>query len=149
LQESTSQTLVLATLNRLDKLDAALESRFQGRFFVDLPTHAERCAVAEIHYRRLNCADPQTAARQTADFTDGFSSREIAEQLIPSVARTTQRTPTTKVIGTIACSITPASKSQSEQLQQMRRAASTLRRANNPEDSMDQTPLSTRKIMSN
>ena len=29
LQESTSQVVVIATLNRLDKLDAALESRFQ------------------------------------------------------------------------------------------------------------------------
>jgi SpoVK/Ycf46/Vps4 family AAA+-type ATPase len=135
LQESTSQVLVLATLNHLDKLDAALESRFQGRFFVDLPTHAERLAVAQIHYTRLGCSEPAAAAKHTADYTEGFSSREIAEQLIPSVARRTQRKPDADSIAKLAKEVTPASKSHSEQLQTMRKAASTLRRANNSEES--------------
>jgi len=149
LQESTSQTLVLATLNRLDKLDPALESRFQGRFFMDLPTHAERKAVAEIHFKRLGCTDAESAARQVADYTDGFSSREIAEQLIPSVARMTQRKPDAQSIAKIVTGITPASKSHGEQLAQMRKAAITLRRANNPDENIDQSPLSSRRISSN
>ena len=118
-KRAKSQTLVIATLNHLDKLDAALESRFQGKFFVDLPVHAERKAVAEIHYRRLGCENPDSAAKQTADYTDGFSSREIAETLIPSVARKTLRKPDACTIAKLATTMTPASKSQADELQRM------------------------------
>jgi hypothetical protein len=134
LQESKSQAIVLATLNRLDKLDAALESRFQARFFVDLPTHAERRAVAAIHLRRLRCESADDAAKAVADNTEGFSSREIAESLIPDLAALTNRKPDATTTARLAAGITPASKSQSEQLAQMRRAAATLRRANDADD---------------
>jgi ATPase family associated with various cellular activities (AAA) len=134
LQESTSQAVVIATLNRLDKLDAALESRFQARFFFDLPSHRERLAVAEIHYQRLGCEEVPEAARITADYTDGFASREIAEHVAPSVARQSNRKPTSEIIAKVCAGVTPASRTQGEQLQAMRRAASTLRRANDPEE---------------
>jgi DNA polymerase III delta prime subunit len=147
LQESTSQTLVLATLNRLDKLDAALESRFQGKFFVDLPTRNERQAVAEIHFKRLGCAEPADAAKNVAAATEGFSSREIAEQLIPSIARKTNRNPDVDTIAKLAAGITPASRSQGEQLKVMRSAASSLRRANDPE--AHAAPQAGRRIDSN
>lgn len=147
LQESTSQVVVVATLNRLDKLDAALESRFQARFFFSLPNHRERLAVSAIHYARLGCADVDGASRATADYSEGFSSRELAEHIIPSVARLSNRKPTAEVIAKIALTFTPASKTQVEQLAAMTRAASTLRRANDAEDS---TPLTTgRRIASN
>ena len=133
LQESASQVVVVATLNRLDRLDAALESRFQARFFFDLPTPAERAAVARIHYTRLGCERVETAATATSDYTDGFSSREIAEQVCPSVARQTGSKPDAHSIARICAGVTPASKTQAEQLQAMRRAAATLRRANDPD----------------
>lgn len=142
LQESTSQAIVLATLNRLDKLDAALESRFQARFFMDLPTRRERQAVAEIHLRRLTC--PTDTAAEIADATEGFSSREIAEQLIPSLARCTRREPKPEAIQRLAQGITPASKTQADQLRKMRDAAATLRRANDPADA--ELPPRTRQI---
>ena len=147
LQESKykSQALVLATLNRLDKLDAALESRFDARFFVDLPTTRERAAVASIHLRRLKCANVETAAQTIAEHTEGFSSREIAEQLVPSLARCTRRAPDTDSIIKHARSITPASKTQSEQLRVMRESASTLRRANDPQED-DAAPTFARQI---
>jgi hypothetical protein len=134
LQEDTSLTIVVATLNRLDKLDAALESRFALRFFFDLPSHRERLAVAEIHYQRLGCDGVESASRATADYTDGFSSREIAEQVCPSVARQTRRKPSSEIISRVCAGITPASRTQAEQLAAMRRAAATLRRANDPEE---------------
>lgn len=134
LQESTSQTIVIATLNRLDKLDAALESRFQARFFFDLPSTTERAAVAEIHYARLGCHNPKYAADQTAIVTEGFSSREIAEHICPSVARRSNRKPTLDIIRQACESYTPASHTQVEQLAQMRKVASSLRRANDPQE---------------
>ena len=133
LQESTAQVLIVATLNRLDKLDAALESRFSLRFFFDLPSAVERQAVAEIHYRRLRCTDPESAAAGTAQLTEGFSSRELAESICPTVARLTQRQPDQDVIKRVVANTTPASRTQQQQLAQMRSAAQTLRRANDPE----------------
>jgi len=135
LQESTAQAVVVATLNRLDKLDAALESRFQARFFFDLPSLSERQAVARIHYARLGCDGVESAARATADYTEGYASREIAEHICPSVARRSDRKPTAEIISQVASGYTPASRTQAEQIQHMRRAAASLRRANDPEDS--------------
>lgn len=134
LQEGTSQAIVVATLNRLDKLDAALESRFQARFFFDLPSKREREAVAKIHYGRLKCADVEDAARMTAEATEGYSSREIAEHVCPSVARLSMRTPDAAIIRDVTRGYTPASTSQSEQLKAMRTAAQQLRRANDQPD---------------
>ena len=129
LQESTAQAVVVATLNRLDKLDAALESRFQARFFYDLPTEAEREAVALVHFKRLKCEDV-SLARELAEQTEECSSREIAEHLVPSIARRGARKPTFETIKEVVATFTPASKSQGDQLQVMRQAAATLRRAN-------------------
>ena len=134
LQESTSQVVVVATLNRLDKLDAALESRFAMGFFFDLPAIRERKAVAEIHYNRLGCAHAEKAAQHTAEQTEGYSSRELAEHVIPSVARLTGRKPSKEVIESVCRSYTPASRTQAEQLAKLRTAASSLRRANDPEE---------------
>jgi SpoVK/Ycf46/Vps4 family AAA+-type ATPase len=143
LQESVAQVVVVATLNRLDKLDAALESRFQARFFYDLPTRAEREAVAGIHYRRLGCQNIGEAASATAGVTDGYSSREIAEHVCPSVARRSGRNPTASVINEVTTGYTPASKTQETQLNQMRAAAGSLRRANDPVE-VDTTPRARR-----
>jgi SpoVK/Ycf46/Vps4 family AAA+-type ATPase len=145
LQESTSQAIVIATLNRLDKLDAALESRMQARFFFDLPSTREREAVCAIHYARLNCKDASMAAKLTADRSEGFSSRELAEHILPSVARLSARKPTAEIISRVVSSYTPASKTQGEQLEAMRRAASTLRRANDPEEA-EVAPAKGRRI---
>jgi len=147
LQESQSQAVLLATLNRLDKLDAALESRFQAQFFVDLPTRAERREVARIHFARVGCEDPEGCARAAAACTDGFSSREIAEKLVLSVARRTSRKPTAAAITAAAQAITPTSRTHADDLSKMRRAASALTRANDPADATD--PLSQRRIGAN
>ncbi len=129
LQESPSQAIVLATLNRLDKLDAALESRFQARFFYDLPGEMERDAVAGIHFARLGCEGTHPVAAHT----EGYSSREIAEHVCPSVARLSGRKPDEDTIRRVCAEYTPASQTQGEQLKLMRRAAASLRRANDPE----------------
>jgi len=135
LQESKSMALVVATLNRLDKLDAALESRFQARFFYDLGGLSERRDVARIHFTRLGCDNIEEAALAAAQATEGWSSREIAEYLCPSVARRTKRKPTSDSIMEVCEGYSPASRTQTAQLDAMRHAASSLRRANDPAES--------------
>ena len=132
LNESTSQVIVIATLNRLDKLDARLESRFQARFFFDLPSPRERAAVAHIHFTTLGCDNPTQAGEWLAQESEGFSSREIATHVVPSVARLTNRIPTPEAIRTVCRATVPTAQSQTAQLNEMRRAASSLQRANDP-----------------
>lgn len=146
LQESQSQAVVLGTLNCLDKLDAALESRFQVRFFVDLPTGGERRSVAGIHFGRLGCTGVDRAANVVAALTDGYSSREIAEHICPSVARLSNRKCDDDTIALVVGRTVASSRTQGAQLERMRNAASTLRRANDENESADPSP--TRRVMS-
>ena len=135
LEESTCQAIVIGTLNRLDNLKAQLESRFAARFFFALPTQIERAAVAKIHYERVGCeGDLDTISDITAQATDGFSSREIAQDIVPTVARRCNRNPDPLVIGDVCNEHCPVSKSNGEQLDMMRAAARSLRRANSARD---------------
>lgn len=144
LQEDTSLTIYWATLNRLEKLDAAMESRFSMRFFFDLGTRTERESVAKIHYKHLGCENPDEAAQWTADATEGFSSREIAEQVCPTVMRRSKRKPTKALVEGVVKGIAPISKTQAEQLKQMRNAAVTLTPANDPAE--ESTTTGVRRI---
>lgn len=132
LQESQSQAVVIATLNHLDNLDAALESRFAARFFFDLPSQAERKEVALVHLMRIGVAQPERVADWVAAHTEGFSSREIAEHAVPSLARRGRREPDERIVREVCEAICPASQTQAEQLAAMRKAASSLRKANSP-----------------
>ena len=90
--------------------------------------------MAKIHFANLECEGVGEISECLAGYTDGFSSREIAEQLCPSIARLSNQKPTAEIIARMVKTVTPASKTQAQQLAQMRAAASTLRRANDPEE---------------
>lgn len=134
LQEGDSQTIVIGTLNRLDNLDAALGSRFPIQFFFDLPNASERRAIAAVHLARLGCENVDSAASSIATDSEGFSSREIAENIVPTLARRTNRKPDTDAIRAICKGFKPASETQGEQLQGMRAKAQLLKPANSPTD---------------
>jgi AAA+ superfamily predicted ATPase len=126
-------------MNRLDKLDARLDSRFACQFFFDLPSARERQAVAQIHFQDIGCANPERAAQDVATCTEGFSNRELAKKVCPSAARQGNRNPDADCIRRVCQSITPTSKSQGAQLEQMRRAADSLRLANDAPESSTRT----------
>ena len=146
LQESKSQAIVLGTLNNLDKLDAALESRFSSRFFVDLPTLSERREVAGIYLGDVGCTNASHAAGRIAEMTDGYSSRELAETIVPDVARLSQLQCDDETISLVVNRTIPSSRTQAAQLERMRSAASTLRRANSEEGGADPSP--SRRVLS-
>jgi hypothetical protein len=133
LQESKSrcQAIVIATLNDLARLDAPMSSRFGLQFFFDLPTSAERGAVARIHFARLGCSNVDSAAESLAVSSEGCASREIVA-LCESIARKTQRAPDTDTVVRLAKAFSPASLTQAAQLKTMREAAGSLTRANSP-----------------
>jgi SpoVK/Ycf46/Vps4 family AAA+-type ATPase len=129
LDNSDSLAIVVATLNRADKLSARLDSRFPSKWSFDLPCAEERREIAEIHLTRLSAANPTHAANLVAHETEGFSSREIATKLIPTILRRSNRAPDGDIVRQAAREILPTSRSQSEQLEQIRRAAAGMRPA--------------------
>jgi len=139
LAESDNKAVVIGTLNHLDKLDSALSSRFADQFIFDMPTASERRDVANLWLKHFRCwADDEAkraaAAETLAMATEGFSNREIAKTLVPSIARTSNRQPTPDLVEKVCKAAVPVSKSQEAQLKQMRDAAATLRRANDAVD---------------
>jgi hypothetical protein len=86
----------------------------------------------------MDCTGIDLAAQLTAKATEGFSSREIAESVIPEVARLSNGKPTSEIISAVCHpdNITPCSVTQADDLAAMRQQAKTLKRANNPEESV-------------
>ena len=84
-QESTAPVFVVATANRLDKLDPALmrPGRFDAVFWVDLPGEEERAYIFKIHLRKKQRDKlawvPPKALIAMAKRAEGYSGAEIAE----------------------------------------------------------------------
>lgn len=144
--KNRSQAIVLGTLNCLDKLDSALESRFSARFFVDLPVHCERREVAGIYLSDLECRNVDRAAKVIASLTDGYSNRELATTICPDVARLSKLECDDDTIQHVVGRSIPVSKTQTADLERMRQAASTLRKANS-EDEANGDPSPSRRVM--
>jgi SpoVK/Ycf46/Vps4 family AAA+-type ATPase len=86
-QETTAPVYMVATANRLDKLDPALmrAGRFDAVFWVDLPTRSEREDIFRIHlWKKKRGAlpwvkHPSCSLADLADLSEGYSGAEIAE----------------------------------------------------------------------
>lgn len=146
LSQGSNQVIVIATGNELTKLDAALESRFTSRWFVELPGLGERKHIAGIHFGRFGCVNVEHASKLLASLTEGYSGREIAEDVCRSAARISNRQLDDESVRLAVSRTTPVSVTQSAKLEQMRAAASTLRRANDESDAGDPSP--SRRVMS-
>jgi hypothetical protein len=134
LETSSSCVVVIATLNHLEGLDAAMSSRFDSQWFFDIPVESERIEVARIHYKLLGC-DPDsidTAATLTGSITEGFSNREIARRVCKSVAMDSRRKPTEDIIRAVVARTPKTMSTHRAQIEKMREAAVSLRRANDP-----------------
>lgn len=132
LDQRDSLALVMVTLNRIDKIDAALDSRFAERWFFDLPSPAERAAIARIHLAAMGAEEVEYTAAGIAEVTEGFSAREIATQLVPTILRQSSRRPNADDVIRAAREMTPTSVTQELQLRAMRSAAAGMRRASAP-----------------
>ena len=86
LQNDDSKIIAVACLNRLEKLATEMLDRFAAQFFFDLPCPADREAVSLIHLSRFGEKHPAETAKQISESTEWYSSRELAEKLIPSLA---------------------------------------------------------------
>jgi hypothetical protein len=136
MQERTSQVAIVATCNDYAALPPEMTraGRFDERFFVDLPSPAERREIAHVHLARFGrdgeCADALASA------SDGWTGAEI-EQCVISAARRTRRQITPEALLDAAREIRPISRTRAKEIEELRQwARGALRRAN----TLDDTP---------
>jgi hypothetical protein len=134
LQEHRSDIIVVATVNDYQKLPAELTraGRFDERFFVNLPSWAERVEIAAVHLRKYGIAGG-TCAERAADLSSEWTGAEI-EQLVRSAARRTRRAITPEALEACAPDIRPISKVRGPEIAALREwGTANLRLANTVE----------------
>lgn len=130
LQEHQADILTVATCNDYSKLPAELTraGRFSERFFLDVPTAAERRAIAEVHIGRLGLERVYAAA--IPDMTADWTGAEI-EELIISAARLSGRVLSESALKSAAQDIRPLCKVRGKEIAELREwGTANLRRAN-------------------
>ena len=133
MQEHTKPILTIMTVNDFTKLPAELTraGRMDEKFFVDLPTAAERIDIARVHLAKFG-AD-EALAGNIADLTTDWTGAEI-EQLIRSTARRTKRQVTFDALAMCALDIRPIARVKADEIKALRGWGNdNLRRANSPE----------------
>lgn len=134
LQEHSSPVLVVATCNDYSKLPAELTraGRFDERFFVDLPTDAERVEIAAVHLKKYYRFDAALADK-AGELSKVWTGAEI-EQLVKSAARRSMgRDMTAADLQAAAADIRPISQVKESEITALRDwAKGTLRPANSP-----------------
>ena len=134
LQEHKSPVITVATCNDYAKLPAELTraGRFDERFFVDLPSFAERVEIAGVHLGKY-LDSPNGLREVIAKLAEGWTGAEI-ESLVISAARRTGRQVTIDALQDAAKNIKPISKVKGDEIRSLRAwAADTLRYANTVE----------------
>lgn len=136
LQEHKAQIITVATCNDYAKLPAELTraGRFDERFFVDLPSRAEREQISEIHLEKLGCVgDRDIFSLHIAALSEGWTGAEI-EQLCKSAARRGLRHLSEDLIQTCAADIKPLSRVRAAEIASLREwGRAQLRVANTAE----------------
>ena len=84
LSDHESDVFFIGTSNDISKLppEFSRAERFDGIFFVDLPTAAERAEIFAIHLRRRGRDKKDFDLKQLAQVTVGFTGAEIEEAIL-------------------------------------------------------------------
>jgi hypothetical protein len=81
MQEKSAPVFVFATANNVDRLPPELlrKGRFDELFFLDLPTHAERISILEVHLRErgYTMLSQRFDLAAVASATEGFVGAEL------------------------------------------------------------------------
>jgi len=87
MQEDNSGVFFVFTANNMDKFAPELVDRFEGRFFIDLPSADERTEILSIHLSKrkqdADAFDMEELVRQSKD----FSGRNIEQAIKTAMTR--------------------------------------------------------------
>lgn len=87
MQESTAQTFWVATCNNYELLPTEFTraGRFDEKFWIDVPTEAEREQIASVHLRKLGVDGGD--AHKVAVYTKDFTGAEIESSIKSAIRR--------------------------------------------------------------
>lgn len=134
MQEDTSGVYFIFTSNDLSKFTPELMDRFEGRFFIDLPTAEEREEILKIHLRLNKQSEDSLDMPELVKAAKDFSGRNI-EQAVEEAMNVAFNDDREMVQGDLLKvfeDVVPTSKTKAEELRIMRQAVENgdMRRAN-------------------
>lgn len=136
MQEDTSGVFFVFTANNMEKFAPELVDRFEGRFFIDLPSAVEREEILRIHLNLRNQGEEYDMAG-LVKATKDFSGRNI-EQAIEgamNIAFNENRPLTQEDLLGVFSAVIPTSKTKKAEIETMRTFVENgmMRSANNRE----------------
>ena len=150
LQERQSQVFTCITSNDIEGLPPELtrKGRIDEIWFVDLPSRADREAIARIHLAKRNRSLDDAAISAISERTRGFTGSEIEETIKESILSAWERrceggdgTLTVEDVSTAAKDIVPMAVTYSSKLTAIRQwARGRARRASDADQDTTQAP---------
>ena len=152
MQEDTSGVYFIFTSNDLSKFTPELMDRFEGRFFIDLPTAEEREEILKIHLRLNSQSEDSLDMPELVKAAKDFSGRNI-EQAVEEAMNVAFNDDRQMVQGDLLKvfeDVVPTSKTKAEELRIMRQAVENgdMRRANETNSSKKESGKKGRNIRS-
>ena len=102
MQEKEAPVFVVATANGIEHLPPELlrKGRFDGIFFVDLPTETEREGIFSIHLKKRNQDPGDFSLSQLARASRGFNGAEIEEAVNDALFQAFEENPKKPILTT-------------------------------------------------
>jgi SpoVK/Ycf46/Vps4 family AAA+-type ATPase len=122
MQEDDSGVFFVFTANNMEKFAPELIDRFEGRFFIDLPTADERKEILRIHLKRLNQDIEKYDVNELVRASKDFSGRNIEQSIeeAMTIAFDDDRKLTMDDLLTTFSTVIPTSKTEKNKIETMR-----------------------------
>jgi SpoVK/Ycf46/Vps4 family AAA+-type ATPase len=128
MSERTHPVFLVATANNIHALPAELirKGRFDEIFFLDLPVHATRVRILQLHLQKRQQIPADFDLDMLSGITEGFSGAEIEQLVVSALYRAAagQAALTTEVLAAEAVNTRPLSVVMAEDVAALRHWAS-------------------------
>ena len=123
MQEDDSGVFFVFTANNMEKFAPELVDRFEGRFFIDLPSANERKEIIKIHMA-MRKQDPETFDMdELVRLTKDFSGRNIEDSLEEAMSiafEDGERDLSMEDLSDVFAEVVPTSKTKKNEIETMR-----------------------------
>tara|TARA_Y100001973_G_scaffold104722_1_gene175427 strand:- start:2196 stop:3980 length:1785 start_codon:yes stop_codon:yes gene_type:complete len=150
MQDNEAGVYFIFTANNMNKFPPELIDRFEGRWFVDLPSADERESIANIHLTLnaggvnglLDIANDEESMTQIVKMSDGYSGRNIEqaiEEAMDIAFDDGKRAVSIDDLKTVFGEMKPTSETKKAEIEAMREFVGngTMRQANTPTEGGD------------
>lgn len=145
MQDNEAGVYFIFTANQMNKFPPELIDRFEGRWFVDLPSDEERDNICRIHLNLnasdanglMDIANDEDTMKDLVRLSNGYSGRNIEqaiEEAMDIAFDDGQRKVTSSDFETVFGEMKPTSETKKAEIESMREfvANGTMRKANTP-----------------